>query len=85
MWGVSQTYGSFGSSGFQHPTSDPPSIHIFSPANGRYDLAVKNLLVAAGGTGSTFTACTAPPFVPIMQLDRRSPLEGVFRTFLYNC
>ncbi|KAG5733063.1 Chitinase 1 [Termitomyces sp. T112] len=29
-------------------------------ANGRYDLAVKNALVAAGGTGFTFPACSAP-------------------------
>ncbi|KAG5646714.1 hypothetical protein DXG03_002396 [Asterophora parasitica] len=29
-------------------------------ANDRYDLAIKNALVAAGGTGFTFPACTAP-------------------------
>jgi len=29
-------------------------------ANGRYDLAIKNSLVAAGGTGFTFPACSAP-------------------------
>ncbi|KAI3622797.1 glycoside hydrolase family 18 protein [Moniliophthora roreri] len=29
-------------------------------ANSRYDLAIKNALVAAGGTGFTFPSCTAP-------------------------
>ncbi|KIM48366.1 carbohydrate-binding module family 5 protein [Hebeloma cylindrosporum] len=33
-------------------------------ANNRYDSAIKNSLVAAGGTGFTFPACTAPAFVP---------------------
>ncbi|KIJ54039.1 carbohydrate-binding module family 5 protein [Sphaerobolus stellatus SS14] len=32
-------------------------------ANSRYDLAMKNALVAAGGTGFTFPACTAPTYV----------------------
>lgn len=32
-------------------------------ANDRYDLAIKNALVAAGGTGFTFPACTAPAYV----------------------
>ncbi|KAG5646715.1 hypothetical protein DXG03_002397 [Asterophora parasitica] len=32
--------------------------------NNRFDLAIKNALVAAGGTGFTFPACTAPAFVP---------------------
>ncbi|KAF8531500.1 glycoside hydrolase superfamily [Gautieria morchelliformis] len=32
--------------------------------NGRYDLAIKNALVAAGGTGFTFPPCSAPAFVP---------------------
>ncbi|KAK7694334.1 hypothetical protein QCA50_001517 [Cerrena zonata] len=32
-------------------------------ANDRYDLAVKNALTAAGGTGFTFPACSAPAFV----------------------
>ncbi|KAJ7169534.1 glycoside hydrolase family 18 protein [Mycena filopes] len=30
--------------------------------NNRYDLAIKNALVAAGGTGFTFPACTAPAY-----------------------
>ncbi|EJD41762.1 glycoside hydrolase [Auricularia subglabra TFB-10046 SS5] len=30
--------------------------------NGRFDTAIKNALVAAGGTGFTFPACTAPAF-----------------------
>ncbi|KAK7058309.1 Chitinase 2 [Paramarasmius palmivorus] len=29
-------------------------------ANGRYDLSIKNALVAAGGTGFTFPSCSAP-------------------------
>ncbi|KDR84819.1 hypothetical protein GALMADRAFT_293254 [Galerina marginata CBS 339.88] len=32
-------------------------------ANSRYDLAIKNALTAAGGTGFTFPACTAPAYV----------------------
>ncbi|KAI0702448.1 class III chitinase [Cytidiella melzeri] len=32
-------------------------------ANGRYDLGIKNALSAAGGTGFTFPACSAPPYV----------------------
>lgn len=32
-------------------------------ANDRYDLAMKNALTAAGATGFTFPACTAPAFV----------------------
>ncbi|KAF8971507.1 glycoside hydrolase [Flammula alnicola] len=32
-------------------------------ANSRYDLAIKNALTAAGGTGFTFPACSAPTFV----------------------
>ncbi|KAJ3556869.1 hypothetical protein NM688_g1787 [Phlebia brevispora] len=32
-------------------------------ANSRYDLAIKNALQAAGGTGFTFPTCTAPAFV----------------------
>ncbi|CAL1696369.1 unnamed protein product [Somion occarium] len=32
-------------------------------ANSRYDLAVKNALSAAGGTGFTFPACSAPAFM----------------------
>ncbi|KAF8588618.1 carbohydrate-binding module family 5 protein [Ramaria rubella] len=32
-------------------------------ANDRYDLAIKNALVAAGGTGFTFPACTVPAYV----------------------
>nr|VWO94118.1 Endochitinase 2 (EC (Chitinase 2) [Ganoderma boninense] len=31
--------------------------------NNRFDLAAKNALVAAGGTGFTFPACSAPAFV----------------------
>ncbi|KAI0076286.1 class III chitinase [Panus rudis PR-1116 ss-1] len=31
-------------------------------ANNRYDLAIKNALVAAGGTGFTYPACSAPAF-----------------------
>ncbi|KAI0050723.1 carbohydrate-binding module family 5 protein [Auriscalpium vulgare] len=31
-------------------------------ANGRYDLAIKNALAGAGGTGFTFPACAAPAF-----------------------
>ncbi|KAJ7655161.1 glycoside hydrolase family 18 protein [Mycena polygramma] len=31
-------------------------------ANNRFDLAIKNALVAAGGTGFTFPACSAPAF-----------------------
>ncbi|KAF5384673.1 hypothetical protein D9757_006206 [Collybiopsis confluens] len=31
--------------------------------NNRYDLGIKNALVAAGGTGFTFPACTAPAYV----------------------
>ncbi len=32
-------------------------------ANGRYDVAIKNALSAAGGTGFTFPSCSAPAFV----------------------
>ncbi|KLO20503.1 glycoside hydrolase [Schizopora paradoxa] len=32
-------------------------------ANDRYDVAIKNALSAAGGTGFTFPACSAPAFV----------------------
>ncbi|KAF9452543.1 carbohydrate-binding module family 5 protein [Macrolepiota fuliginosa MF-IS2] len=32
-------------------------------ANGRYDKTIKNALVAAGGTGFTFPACSAPAWV----------------------
>ncbi|KAH7923986.1 glycoside hydrolase family 18 protein [Leucogyrophana mollusca] len=32
-------------------------------ANDRYDLAIKDALVAAGGTGFTYPACTAPAYV----------------------
>ncbi|KIK71335.1 carbohydrate-binding module family 5 protein [Collybiopsis luxurians FD-317 M1] len=32
-------------------------------ANDRYDLGIKNALVAAGGTGFTFPACSAPAYV----------------------
>jgi len=32
-------------------------------ANNRYDLAIKNALVAAGGVGFTFPPCSAPAFV----------------------
>ncbi|KAG6820775.1 hypothetical protein H0H93_012039 [Arthromyces matolae] len=32
-------------------------------ANNRYDLAIKNSLVAAGGTGFTFPTCSAPAWV----------------------
>ncbi|KAL0950816.1 hypothetical protein HGRIS_007580 [Hohenbuehelia grisea] len=32
-------------------------------ANSRYDLAMKNALVAAGGTGFSFPSCSAPAFV----------------------
>ncbi|KAF9036504.1 class III chitinase [Hymenopellis radicata] len=32
-------------------------------ANGRYDLSIKNALVAAGGTGFPFPACSAPTYV----------------------
>ncbi|KAF8922277.1 class III chitinase [Mucidula mucida] len=31
--------------------------------NGRYDLSIKNALVAAGGTGFPFPACSAPTYV----------------------
>ncbi|KAI0275109.1 class III chitinase, partial [Gloeopeniophorella convolvens] len=31
-------------------------------ANGRYDLGIKNALVAAGGTGFSYPACSAPAF-----------------------
>jgi hypothetical protein len=34
-----------------------------SPANGRYDQAIKNAMVAAGGTGFPFPACSAPAWV----------------------
>ncbi|KAF5375105.1 hypothetical protein D9758_000069 [Tetrapyrgos nigripes] len=33
-------------------------------ANNRYDLAIKTAMRAAGGTGFTFPACSAPAFVP---------------------
>ncbi|CAA7258783.1 unnamed protein product [Cyclocybe aegerita] len=33
-------------------------------ANNRYDLAIKQALSAAGGTGFTYPACNAPSFVP---------------------
>ncbi len=32
-------------------------------ANSRYDLAIKNALSAAGGTGFTFPPCSAPAYV----------------------
>ena len=33
-------------------------------ANGRYDLAIKKTLKAAGGVGFTYPACSAPGHVP---------------------
>lgn len=58
MWDVSQAYGS------RIHVLDSPSIDIFPPANSRYDLAIKNSLIAAGGTGFTFPPCIAPVFAP---------------------
>jgi len=31
-------------------------------ANNRYDQAIKKVLVAAGGTGFTYAACSAPEY-----------------------
>ncbi|KAF9073813.1 glycoside hydrolase family 18 protein [Rhodocollybia butyracea] len=38
-------------------------------ANDRYDLAIKNALVAAGSTGFTFPPCTAPAYVSGMNYE----------------
>ena len=58
MWDASQAYGGFGlvtvvSLQIAH------DLHI---VNNRYDLAAKNTLVAAGGTGFTYPACSAPAY-----------------------
>lgn len=37
--------------------------HVCLLVNNRYDLAIKNALVAAGGTGFTYPSCSAPAFV----------------------
>lgn len=38
-------------------------MHRCAVANDRYDLAIKNALSAAGGTGFTFPACAAAAYV----------------------
>ena len=58
LWDASQAEGS------RIHAFDSVSIDISPPANDRYDLAIKNSPVAAGGTGFTFPPCTAPVFVP---------------------
>lgn len=37
-------------------------LFISVPVNNRFDLAAKNALVAAGGTGFTYPACSAPAY-----------------------
>lgn len=58
MWDASQAYG----------TTLIASIRVEdftlsdTLANNRYDKAVKNALVAAGGTGFTYPPCSAPAY-----------------------
>lgn len=58
MWDASQAYGTFLGQG--------ASIRLINPwmtlANDRYDLAIKQALVAAGGTGFTYPACNATAY-----------------------
>lgn len=59
LWDASQAYG-------KSQTLLPVDVFmiVFSPiANNRYDLAIKNALAAAGGTGFTYPACSAPAYV----------------------
>ena len=35
----------------------------YYPANDRYDIAIKDALTAAGGTGFTYPACSAAEYV----------------------
>jgi chitinase len=57
MWDASQAYGSRLACYYRSFLT--PFLHS---ANNRYDLATKNALSAAGGTGFTFPACSAPAF-----------------------
>ena len=57
MWDASQAYGK--------PIPEPDFCRVFTEhvlVNNRYDLAAKNALVAAGGTGFTYPACSAPAY-----------------------
>lgn len=56
LWDASQAYGK--------PLEKRKSIvtDVHKKANDRYDVAIKNALTAAGGTGFTFPACSAPAF-----------------------
>ena len=58
MWDASQAYGALAPPHFQK-MSFAETVAV----NNRYDLAAKNALVAAGGTGFTFPACSAPAYV----------------------
>ena len=60
MWDASQAYGECCVVPI-HTAFGISSPRLVS-ANGRYDLAVKNALTAAGGTGFTFPSCSAPTF-----------------------
>jgi chitinase len=71
LWDASQAYGMCRITQWQQPSpcSSDTSVHklcfvpYFFLANGRYDLAIKNALSAAGGTGFSFPACSAPAYV----------------------
>ncbi len=56
MWDASQAYGEH----FLRTSFMKEFISV--PVNNRFDLAAKNALVAAGGTGFTYPACSAPAY-----------------------
>jgi len=57
LWDASQAYRKSLFLSLSNVTSS------FVIANGRYDLAVKNSLIAAGGTGFSYPSCTAPAYI----------------------
>ncbi len=62
MWDASQAYRQCISSS-RTEQRDAHASSCGAAENNRYDVAAKNALVAAGGTGFTFPACTANAFV----------------------
>lgn len=58
LWDASQAYGKARINVHGYGLIVP-----FSSANGRYDVAIKSALTAAGGTGFTYPPCSAPAFV----------------------
>lgn len=58
LWDASQAYGRLDFVSAPHCSFNK---HLL--VNNRYDLAIKNALVASGGTGFTYPACTSPAYV----------------------